>query len=189
MFGSPAQGELAENHAHGGLLVLIAHCDAASRDAIAASLRAFGYRTLTVESGSAALMMLRSERPALLLLDQNMPGLSGIDLLREMHGNQDGQQLPVIIMSSSAEPGQAIAALNAGADDHLVMPCDSGVLAARIERHLERAREITALRQATAALDARLIRRTLEIEDLQSRIDELSIEKTVLTAQQVRRSA
>lgn len=164
----------------GGPLILIADGSTTVREALSAQLGAMGYRTLTVESGSAALMMLRAERPGLLLLDQHMPGLSGIDLLREMRGNRDSSLLPVIIMTVSDDPGLAVAALNAGADDHIVMPCAPRALAARMERQLERARETSALRQAVTALDARLVRRTLEIEELQTRIETLSAEKAAL---------
>src|SRR3546814_5882634 len=111
----------AEAHAPGGPLILIANNAADSREIIAGRLGALGYRTLTVESGSAALMMLRSEQPGLLLLDEDMPGLSGIDLLREMRGKRNSAMLPVIMTTTSTEPAIAAAALNAGADDHVVM--------------------------------------------------------------------
>ncbi len=174
-------GGTTDGHMPGGPLILVADGSASRREAVAAQLLEQGYRTLTVESGSTALMMLRSERPSLLLVDQNMPGLSGIDLLREMRGNKDSALMPVIITTTTADPAMAIAALNAGADDHIYTPCARGVLAARIERQLDRAREATELRQAVAALDARLIRRTLEIDELLVRIEALSAEKAALS--------
>src|SRR3546814_5801795 len=81
-------------------------------------------------------------RPGLLLLDEDMPGLPGIDLLRELRGNRNSAMLPVIITTTSTEPAIAAAAFNAGADDHVVMPCDFRMLSARIERQLNRAREM-----------------------------------------------
>src|SRR3546814_15017401 len=95
-------------------------------------------------------MMLRSERPALLLLDQNMPGLTGIDLLREMRGSRENAQLPVIIVAHSADAASAVAALNAGADAHILLPCAPPVLAARTEPELDRARAAATLRQRSA---------------------------------------
>src|SRR3546814_12324908 len=79
-------------------------------------------------------------RPGLLLLDEDMPGLSGIDLLREMRGNRNSAMLPVIITTTSPEPAIAAAAFNAGADDHVVMPCDFRMLSARNERSSEERR-------------------------------------------------
>ena len=166
----------------GGVTILVAGIDAASRESFSQHLTALGYRTLAAESGSAALMLLRSEHPTLLLLDQDMPGLSGIDLLRELRGARDSAHLPVIILTRSHDADLAGAALNAGADDHIVLPVDFAVLSARIERQLERSRELAALRHAAAALDARLVRRALEIEDLTCRIETLQAEKAALSA-------
>src|SRR3546814_4962315 len=90
--------------------------------------------------------------------------------------------LPVIIVAHSADAASAVAALNAGADDHILLPCAPPVLAARIERQLDRAREAATLRQAVGALDARLVRRTLELEELQTRIEALLAEKAALNA-------
>lgn len=180
--GSTAQSDSAGAYASGGPLILIADASPSSRDTLSADLGRLGHRVSAVESGSAALMMLRSERPALLLLDQNMPGLTGIDLLREMRGSRENAQLPVIIVAHSADAASAVAALNAGADDHILLPCAPPVLAARIERQLDRAREAATLRQAVGALDARLVRRTLEIEELQTRIEALLAEKAALNA-------
>src|SRR3546814_18355285 len=121
--GSTAQSDAAGAYASGGPLILIADASPSSRDTHSADLGRLAYRVSAVESGSAALMMLRSERPALLLLDQNMPGLTGIDLLREMRGSRENAQLPVIIVAHSADAASAVAALHAGADDHLLLPC------------------------------------------------------------------
>lgn len=81
-----AKMEAAGQPRAGGVTILVAGTDAASREDFSHRLTALGYRTLAAENGSAALMLLRSEHPALLLLDQDMPGLSGIDLLRELRG-------------------------------------------------------------------------------------------------------
>ena len=165
-----------------GPLILVADGLAGSRNAIAEQLNARGFRTLEAESGGAALMMLRSDRPALVLVDQNIQGLPGIELLREMRGRKDNALTPVIIMTTSADPGLAVAAMRAGADDHILMPCPGDIIAARISRQLERVRETVELRQAVAALDARLVRRTLEMDELQVRIETMSAEKAALAA-------
>lgn len=165
-----------------GPLILVADALAGSRNAIAEQLNARGFRTLGAESGGAALMMIRSDRPALVLVDQNIPGLPGIELLREMRGRKDNALTPVIIMTTSADPALSVAAMRAGADDHILMPCPGDIIAARIGRQLERARETVELQQAVAALDARLVRRTLEMDELQVRIETLSAEKAALKA-------
>lgn len=163
----------------GGPLILIADPSAASRNVIADALAAGGYRTLCAESGNAALMMMRSEQPWLMLADRDLPGLSGLDLLREVRSGA-GAQIPVILMASQPGAHDIITALNAGADDHVAKPLEPEVIRARVERQLERAREMAMLRKAAAALDARLTRRALEIEDMRTRIEELAIERQAL---------
>src|SRR3546814_4984649 len=63
--GSTAQSDAAGAYASGGPLILIADASPSSRDTLSADLGRLAYRVSAVESGSAALMMLRSERPAL----------------------------------------------------------------------------------------------------------------------------
>lgn len=181
-FRKQASDELSEPVSPSGPLILIADGAAGSRTAIADQLASRGFRTIGVESGGTALMMIRSERPALVLVDQNVPGLSGIDLLREMRGRKDDALIPVIVMTTFVDPAFAVAALSAGADDHMLMPCPADVIAARIARQLDRAREAADLRQAVAALDARLVRRTLEMDEQTARIETLSAEKAALNA-------
>src|SRR3546814_19707803 len=98
--GSTAQSDAAGAYASGGPLILIADASPSSRDTLSADLVRLAYRVSAVESGSAALMMLRSERPALLLLDQNMPWLPGTDLLTAIRRRWENAQ-----RRSEARPG------------------------------------------------------------------------------------
>src|SRR3546814_15098927 len=66
--------------------------------------------------------------------------------------------------------------------DYILFPSTTRFRAARNEGQLDRGREAATLRQAVWALDARLVRRTLEIEELQTRIEALLAEKAALNA-------
>lgn len=73
----------------------------------------------------------------LLLLDWNLPGVSGIDLLRELR--QANSPLPVVFLTGNDQESDIVAGLQAGADDYIVKPARPGELVARIQAALRRA--------------------------------------------------
>jgi len=113
------------------------------------------YRTALSDNGSEGLDLIAARGFDLVLLDMVMPGMSGLQVLHEIRSNADTADLPVIMMTGHRDPAAAIDGLAAGADDHVAKPLDFDVLAARIARVLARARRITELKRANAALDAR----------------------------------
>ena len=125
-----------------------------------------GYRVALVETGGAALDLCQARRFDGMLLDMTMPGMSGLAVLRELRGSPMTEELPVLMMTARSDPAAAIAALRDGADDHVVKPFDFDVVAARIERLLDRARAFQTLRRANAALDGRIAQRAIEIGEL-----------------------
>jgi len=63
-----------------------------------------GHAAAHVPSGEAALAFVRAERPLLVLLDQNMPGMSGIEVLRHLRGQPGLRDVPVIMNSAVVDP-------------------------------------------------------------------------------------
>lgn len=124
------------------------------------------YTSALVDCGAAALDMVQARRFDLMLLDMTMPVMSGLAVLRELRASVVTCDLPVLMMTSRSDPAAAVDALREGADDHVVKPFDFDVLAARIERLLDRARAVEALRRANAALDGRIAQRAVEIGEL-----------------------
>lgn len=129
-------------------------------------LTRMGYTVALVDNGFSALDMVQGRRFDGMLLDMSMPQVSGLSVLREIRGSPVTGDLPVLMMTSRSDPAAAIDALREGADDHVVKPFDFDVIAARIERLLERARAFAALRRANAALDGRIAQRAVEISEL-----------------------
>ena len=84
-----------------------------------------------MESGDAADQWLRQTRYDLLLLDLNLPGLSGKALLRRLR--ERGSDLPVIVLTASDSMDQKVLCLEIGADDYLVKPVDMRELLARMQ--------------------------------------------------------
>ncbi|MFK5088422.1 PleD family two-component system response regulator, partial [Klebsiella pneumoniae] len=81
----------------------------------------------------------------------------------DIRGSRETADLPVILITGRSDPQAVVEALAAGADDHIAKPFDFSVLAARIDRVVERARRIAALKRSNATLDARIAARAMEL--------------------------
>jgi DNA-binding response OmpR family regulator len=110
--------------------VLVVDDDRAVRDALE---RALGREQFTVRlapDGETALAEIERRPPAIVLLDVNMPGMSGIEVARRIR--MDGRSLPICMLSARDEVNDRVAGLAAGADDYVVKPFAVGELAARL---------------------------------------------------------
>lgn len=97
-------------------------------------LSALGYgRFVSVTDSTQAMDKIRSERPSVLLLDLNMPEVSGLEILRDVRADDELKQLPIIVLTSSNDPETKVEALELGASDFLPKPVDANELALRMK--------------------------------------------------------
>ena len=143
--------------------VLIAEDDRASRRLLEATLTQWGYEVVSTTNGTEAWQVLRQDdRPSLVVLDLEMPGLDGIEVCRKVREISDSQ-LPYIIILSAWEGKKDITdGLRAGADDYVTKPFDSDELRARIQ-----------VGARVVELQEALTGRLRELEDAISRIKQL----------------
>ena len=120
--------------------LLVVDDNPANRELLARRLERKGYRVLQAEDGRRALEVLASEAIDLLLLDLMMPGLSGLDVLREVRSRPSLAALPVLMVSADDETSRVVEALQAGADDYITKPVDFPVAVARMEALLRNRR-------------------------------------------------
>jgi diguanylate cyclase (GGDEF)-like protein len=92
------------------------------------------------ESGPEALEKINRAHYDLVLLDEMMPGTSGLDLLRLLRATYSQSELPVIMVTPGGDGQSAVDALEHGANDQLSQPIDPPVAAARIQAQLNRSR-------------------------------------------------
>jgi two-component system, chemotaxis family, chemotaxis protein CheY len=84
--------------------------------------------------GVTALGMIESRTIDLLLLDWNMPGINGLELVKHLRGKPEFEKLPIIMITSEAAKYNVIEAVKAGVNDYLVKPVSDKALLEKIER-------------------------------------------------------
>jgi len=105
------------------------------RRVLRATLSAHGYAISDAKNGEEALDSIRKERPDLVLLDVNMPGMGGIETCREIRRISEA---PIIMLTVRDAERDKVSALDAGADDYVVKPFGIEELLARIRAALRR---------------------------------------------------
>lgn len=113
--------------------ILIIDDDAAIGDLEQEVLERAGYAVLRAYSGTEALLLLKSRRPDLILLDLMLPGLSGEEVLPQIQG------IPVIVVSAKTAVQDKVDLLLGGAADYLIKPFDTKELLARVTVRLREA--------------------------------------------------
>jgi adenylate cyclase len=120
--------------------ILIVDDDPLNRRLLAKNLEEDGHRITPLDNGFAALATIRDEQPDLVLLDIEMPGLDGIEVLERMKDDPNLRHIPVIMISGVEDSDAIVRCLEAGAEDFLPKPFDPVVLRARIGSGLTRKR-------------------------------------------------
>ncbi|OQW76607.1 MAG: hypothetical protein BVN33_04300 [Proteobacteria bacterium ST_bin13] len=141
-----------------------------------------GYLVVLSDNGHEALDLIAARGFDMVLLDMVMPGMSGLHVLNEIRGNRETADLPVIMVTGRSDAGAAIEALAAGADDHVAKPFDFQVLAARIDRVIDRARRFAELKRSNATLDARIASRAMELGETRVELAETRADRLRLIA-------
>src|SRR5947199_131435 len=117
--------------------VLVVDDDRVARHLAASALAAAGVETVEAVTGRQALDLLAHGTFAAVLLDNHMPGLSGLDVLGAIRAEPATRTLPVLLVTADEDVTDRVRGLRAGASDYLVKPYDPDELVARVDAHLE----------------------------------------------------
>ena len=139
-------------------IVFVVDDDASVRRSTERLLRPLGFAIQTFASAREFLDGARLERPACLVLDVQMPGLSGLDLQREL--TQRGVEIPIIFLTAHGDIPMTVRAMKGGAAEFLTKPVRSRDLLAAIGGAIERGRASHQARRETLALRERYERLT-----------------------------
>ncbi len=110
-----------------------------------------GYKVLVATNGDSALQVARKNRPDVILLDVLMPGMNGYMAAQELKAEFSTRHIPIIFMTGLTETENIVAAFASGGADYVTKPVRPQEVLARIDAHLQNARQI---KQARTALDA-----------------------------------
>jgi len=108
-------------------------------ESIAVRLKASGYAVSTAPDGVSGINKFKEDEPDLVILDIMMPGLSGLDVLKEL--KQISLNAPVIMLTAYGTPQSAVEALRLGAYDHLAKPFNTETLLEMIKQALLKEKE------------------------------------------------
>lgn len=118
-----------------GRTILLVDDDREVLQMTALLLRSDGYDVATAASGEEALYAVREATPDAVLLDINMPGMDGWEVLRVLKEDRRTADIPVVVFSVNFEVREKLRALQQGAADYVVKPFDT-------QRFLERMRTL-----------------------------------------------
>jgi DNA-binding response OmpR family regulator len=128
-----------------------------------------GFRVVTADAPQAAMAELHRSPVSLVLAELMMPNGGGIELVRMIRDDSVLRDIPLLMITAKSDNDAAVRALAAGADATIRKPFHFEVLIARITREIERARAVARLRQDNAALDARVVERSIALGELRAR--------------------
>ena len=120
--------------------IMIVDDDPQIRRVLRTALVAQGYETIDARNGEEALEKLRDEKVDLLILDVNMPGMSGLETCRMIRSTSD---VSIIMLTVRDAESDKVEALDAGADDYMTKPFGSPELLARIRAALRRSPQLS----------------------------------------------
>jgi two-component system OmpR family response regulator len=108
------------------------------RELLSASLRFAGFTVTTAASGGEAIDRVRSDRPDLVVLDIMLPGMDGLEVVRQLRGV--GLEVPVLFLTAKDAAEDRVAGLTLGGDDYVTKPFSLDEVLARIRAILRRSR-------------------------------------------------
>lgn len=130
--------------------ILVIEDDEIVARSIERSLRGEEFRVSAANSGVEGLRYARRRRPSLVILDIIMPGMDGYAVCREMRGDPQLKEVPILFLTAKIKDEDKIAGFLAGADDYLTKPFNLDELILRVRAILRRSRQQPAVQESKA---------------------------------------
>jgi class 3 adenylate cyclase len=135
--------------------VLVVDDNELNRDMLSRRLGSRGYAVTIAKDGEEALKLLARRRFDTVLLDVMMPGITGIEVLRQIRSSSSESDLPVIMVTARDAAENVVEALQLGANDYVTKPLDFPVVAARLRTQLSLKRQKDEIRRLAEGLEIR----------------------------------
>jgi DNA-binding response OmpR family regulator len=117
-------------------LIFVVDDDPDVRELVEYKLLQQGHEVQSAADGQEALRLVPRAKPALLLLDVMMPGISGFDVLTKLRADEATKSLPIIMLTAKAETADVERGLALGANDYMIKPFSPRELMNRIQAQL-----------------------------------------------------
>ena len=118
--------------------ILVADDDRDIRELVSFKLTQAGHQVHTTDDGRKALDSIMNDCPDLAILDVMMPGLSGVDVIRQVRADAEIRGLRIILLTARAQEGDVQAGFSVGADDYVDKPFSPRALMSRVTALLAR---------------------------------------------------
>lgn len=143
--------------------ILIVDDDLLVRETMRDYIEHIGYAVRDVGSAGEALVAIGQEAPDLILLDVRMPGITGIELCRQLKADPVTHLIPVVLLTAERELDSRVAGLAAGADDYFTKPVHPRELGARLRSLIRLKRVLEELEEAESLITSLAL--TIEARD------------------------
>ncbi|BAY89104.1 MULTISPECIES: PAS domain S-box protein [unclassified Tolypothrix] len=134
---SPELNSTCEETVVDSPLILLVEDNEANVLTISSYLQAKGYKIILANNGQDAIALTKTRLPDLILMDIQMPGMDGIDAIKQIRLEQNFVNIPIIALTALAMPGDREKCLAAGANDYIPKPIKLNQLTTRIQKLLE----------------------------------------------------
>jgi len=122
-------------------------------------------------NGTAALDWLNIKKFDLILLDINMPGMSGFEVCKEIRTNPELNNVPIIFLSADIERESILRGFEMGAQDYITKPFDSRELIVRVKTHLSLKESLEKLENLNKSLEEKVLERTIQLKEANEKLE------------------
>ncbi len=162
-----------------GVKILVVDDEPSIREVVSLYLEEMGFDPTVVGDGHAALELIRTDPPDLLILDVMLPGVDGYEITRQVRANS---AIPIILLTARADEIDRILGLELGADDYVVKPFSPRELVSRVKAVLRRTQQAAAspsndnpISVGSMRIDPRTRRVTVEGEEIALTVKEFDL--------------
>ena len=133
---------MTQNGSSGGERILVVDDEPDIVALVVYHLAKAGFKISTASNGADALRMAQQDRPALVVLDLMLPGMSGLEVLDQLRADEAGRDIAVLLLTARREEPDRIKGLSSGADDYLTKPFSPQELVLRVRNILRRMSQV-----------------------------------------------
>jgi two-component system, sensor histidine kinase and response regulator len=152
-------------------LILIVDDNPQNLQVLGKQLKEKNYKIEFAVNGPAALEFLEKKQFDLILLDINMPGMSGFDVCKKIRLNHKMDNVPIIFLSADIERESILKGFELGAQDYITKPFDNRELLVRVKTHLSLKNSLERLETLNKSLEQKVIERTTQLRDANEKLE------------------